>query len=255
MEARSEGSGRALPPGISLEGRRVLLTGAASGIGRATATCLAELGADLTITDVSPLEEVSAEAEAAGASVEPVQGDLIDDEFLDGLLRRGPYDALASVAGVFFPPEGMSSKEGFNWVMEVNLRAPLRLASACVDQMGERGGGNVVLVGSAAGRNGGAVANDSIEYATYAGSKGGVHSVVRWLSRRAAAKNVVVNGVAPGPVETPLSAPHSFNPNSIPLGRMGKPHELGWPIALLCSPAATFTVGAVLDVNGGSFIG
>lgn len=244
-----------LPAGLSMDGRKVLVTGSARGIGYATAVCLAELGADLVLTDVSPLDEVRSAAEAAGAEVKTVQGDLIDDDFLDALVAAGPFDALAAVAGVFDPPDGMSPVDGFNWVLQVNLRAPMRLASLLVDQMGERGGGNIVLVGSAAGRNGGAVANDSLEYATYAGSKGGVHAVVRWLSRRGAPKNVVVNGVAPGPVETPLSAPHTFNPGSIPIGRMGKPHELGWPIALLCSPAASFTVGAVLDVNGGSFIG
>ncbi|MBS1886055.1 MAG: SDR family oxidoreductase [Actinobacteria bacterium] len=253
MEGSEAANG--VPAGISMDGERVLLTGAASGIGRATATCLAQLGADLVITDISPMVEVTAEAESAGAEVTAIQGDLIDDDFLDGLMDEGPYDALAAVAGVFAPPAGMSSKEGFDWVLEINLRAPMRLASACIDQMGARGGGNIVLVGSAAGRNGGAVANDSFEYAAYAASKGGVHSVVRWLSRRGAPQNVVVNGVAPGPVETPLSAPMTFNPDSIPIGRMGKPHELGWPIALLCSPAASFTVGAVLDVNGGSFIG
>jgi 3-oxoacyl-[acyl-carrier protein] reductase len=247
--------GSEIPTGISMDGKKVLVTGAASGIGRATATCLAELGADLVLTDISPMDEVRGEAEAAGASVKTVQGDLIDDDFVDGLIAEGPFDALAAVAGVFEAPAGMSPKESFNWVLEVNLRAPMRLASKLIDEMGERGGGNIVLVGSAAGRNGGQVAIDSFEYATYAGSKGGVHAVVRWLSRRGAPKNVVVNGVAPGPVETPLSAPHTFNPGSIPIGRMGKPAELGWPIALLCSPAASFTVGAVLDVNGGSFIG
>lgn len=247
--------GSEIPAGLSMDGRKVLVTGSARGIGYATAVCLAELGADLVLTDISPLDEVTAAAEAAGATVETLQGDLIEDDFLDALMAAGPYDALAAVAGVFDPPAGMSPADGFNWVLQVNLRAPMRLASLCVDQMGERGGGNIVLVGSAAGRNGGAVANDSLEYAAYAGSKGGVHAVVRWLSRRGAPKNVVVNGVAPGPVETPLSAPHTFNPGSIPIGRMGKPSELGWPIALLCSPAASFTVGAVLDVNGGSFIG
>lgn len=257
MEKRAErdSAARTLPDALSLEGRRVLVTGAASGIGRATSNCLAELGADLLLTDISPMSGVEGETKALGVSVETVQGDLVDDGFVEELLGRGPFHALACIAGVFEPKPGLSGREGFDWMMEVNLRAPMMLASGCVDQMGAQGGGFIVLVGSAAGRNGGAVANDSFEYATYAGSKGAVHSVVRWLSRRGAEQNVLVNGVAPGPVETPLSAPLSFNPSSIPLGRMGKAHELGWPIALLCTPAASFTLGAVIDVNGGSFIG
>jgi 3-oxoacyl-[acyl-carrier protein] reductase len=127
-----------------------------------------------------------------------------------------------------------------------------------MEQMVENGGGFVVLVGSAAGRNGGGSNAPSLDYAAYAASKGGVHTLVRWLSRRVVAKNVLVNGVAPGVIDTPLTAsvPHlGFVPTALPRGRMGNPEELGWPIALLCTPAASYTSGAVLDVNGGNFVG
>ena len=100
---------------------------------------------------------------------------------------------------------------------------------------------------------------DPIEYATYAASKGGVHSLVRVLSRRAVSKNILVNGVAPGVVRTPLlesvSSASTANRKLSPLGRAAEAHELGWPIALLCTPAASFMSGAVLDINGGSFVG
>jgi len=137
----------------------------------------------------------------------------------------------------------------------VNVRAAMLLASACVDQMIARREGYVVLVGSAAGRNGGGLPNDSLEYATYAASKGGVHTLVRWLSRRAVGHNVLVNGVAPGIVATPLSATVKVDTSILPMRRVGQPDELGWPIALMCTGAASFTSGAVLDVNGGMFVG
>ena len=149
--------------------------------------------------------------------------------------------------------------EAFDFVMHVNVRAPLVLAMALIDQMGAQGGGFVVLVGSAAGRNGGASSGGAAEYATYAASKGGVHTMVRWLSRRAVGKNVLVNGVAPGVVRTPLvesvSKNVAFDNSLFPLGRMGEPSELGWPIPLLCSPAASYMSGAFVDVNGGTFVG
>lgn len=247
---------RALPPRLSLDGRRVLVTGAASGIGQSAAVCLAELGAQLVLTDRSALDETAARIEAVGGAAPLcVRADFTQDAVQRELLAHGPYFALASAAGVFGGKPGMAPDEAFDFVMGINLRATLRLASACVDQMIQKKEGYVVLVGSAAGRNGGGLPNDSQEYAAYAASKGGVHTVVRWLSRRAVGHGVLVNGVAPGIVATPLSATLRVDTSILPMQRMGTPEELGWPIALLCTPAASFTSGAILDVNGGMFVG
>lgn len=247
---------RALPSALSLEGRRVLVTGAASGIGQSAAACLAGLGAQLVLTDRNPLDETVAQVKAAGAEAPLcIQGDITQDSLQDQLLAHGPYFALASAAGVFNGLPGMSPQESFEFVMAINVRATMRLASACVDQMIPRREGYVVLVGSAAGRNGGGLPNDSQAYAAYAASKGGVHTLVRWLSRRAVGHNVLVNGVAPGIVATPLSATLTVDTSILPMKRMGRPEELGWPIALLCTPMASFTSGAILDVNGGMFVG
>lgn len=250
--------GRPLPAGMSLDGKRVLLTGAASGIGRATANCLAELGASLVITDRSSLDGAERELRSRGAEVECVQGDLTDEGFLTRLIKGGPYFALAHVAAVFAGLEGMESKQAFDFVIDVNLWASLRLASGCMEQMADNGGGYVVLTGSAAGRNGGGSDAPSLDYAAYAASKGGVHTLVRWLSRRAVGRNVLVNAVAPGVVDTPLLASVShlaFDPTALPRGRAARPEELGWPIALLCTPVASYMSGAVVDVNGGNFVG
>jgi 3-oxoacyl-[acyl-carrier protein] reductase len=247
----------ALPKVLSLEGRRALVAGAASGIGRATAVCLAELGADLVLADREPLDAVRAEVGAAGRTALALQGDLTDEAFLQRIIATGPYFSFAHVAGVFRGPEGASAQEAFDFVMHVNVRAPLILASALIEQMD---GGYIVLVGSTAGRSGAGRLGTETEYATYAASKGAVHTLVRVLSRRAAGKNVLVNGVAPGLVRTPLldsvRPPHAEAADRVKPGvRPADPQELGWPIALLCSPMASYISGAIVDVNGGSFIG
>jgi 3-oxoacyl-[acyl-carrier protein] reductase len=250
---------RSLPSRLSLEGRTVLVTGAASGIGRATAVCLAQLGATLLLTDVNAMDATVAEVREhdAAARVQTLVGDLLDGDFLNSLVNRGPFYALACVAGVVRRRDGMNDAETFDYIIGVNLRAPMLLARACVEQMIERREGYVVLVGSGAGRNGGSGASDSLDYATYAASKGGVHTLVRWLSRRAVGSNVLINGVAPGPVTTGMIAPGNaaLAPGTLPMGRRGNADELGWPIALMCTPMASFVSGAILDVNGGAFVG
>lgn len=248
-----------LPKDLSLSARRVLVTGAASGIGRATAVCLAELGADLVLSDIGAMDAVVADVKAAGSNAEAIRGDLTDDSYCKKLIDAGPYFSFANVAGVFEGRPGDDEAAAFDFVMHVNLRAPAMLSLAIIEQMGQNGGGYVVLVGSAAGRNGGASNSPSPIYAAYAASKGGVHTLVRWLSRRAVGKNVLVNGVAPGVVRTPLfehvSQDVKFDESALPIGRLAKPSELGWPIALMCSPAASYISGAILDVNGGTYLG
>jgi len=241
---------------LGLKGRRVLVTGAASGIGRATALLLARLGADLTLVDVAPLSEVEAEARRAGTKVLTKLGDLADESFLQSLVALDEIFSFANCAAVFSKDgwrSDLSAEDRFSLLMRINVRAPMILGNAFVDRFGERGGGYIVLVGSAAGRNGGGIAGGTPM--DYAASKGGVHTLVRSLSRRGVSRSVLVNGIAPGPVDTPLAKGLPFSPAALPLGRMGEASEIAWPIAFLCSPAASYISGAVLDVNGGAFVG
>lgn len=241
---------------LGLKGRRVLVTGAASGIGKATALLLARLGADLVLNDVAALSDVESQVRERGVRVALRPGDLADESFLDTLASEPDLFAFAN-CGAVFSRDGwradLSPRDRFGLLMQINVRAPLVLGNALVDRFGERGGGHIVLVGSAAGRNGGGVAGGTPM--DYAASKGGVHTLVRSLSRRGVGKNVLVNGVAPGPVDTPLAQGLPFAPSALPLGRMGRAEEIAWPIAFLCSPAASYVSGAVLDVNGGAFVG
>jgi 3-oxoacyl-[acyl-carrier protein] reductase len=243
-----------LPAALDMRERRVLVTGAASGIGRATATALAQLGASLLLVDRASLVATRAEVERLQVPCETAEGDLTDDVFLTSLFARGRLHAAAHCAAVL---EGRPWRDDPQWherfhrVMDINVRVPLAIGAACVDHMAHHGGGALVLVGSVAGRTGGTSVTTPPDYAM---SKGAVHTLVKWLSRNAITRGVMVNAVAPGPVETPMT--RNFNATaSLPLGRLGKPEELAWPIAFLCTPAASYLSGAILDVNGGAFVG
>jgi 3-oxoacyl-[acyl-carrier protein] reductase len=244
-----------LPAAISLVGRRVCVTGAASGIGRATAHAAAELGATLLVTDRAPLAEVRKELEAKGAKVDALEGDLLARGFIEQIIARGPIDKLAHCAGILarLPlAEAPSPRERFHQVMDVNTYVPIMLGSAMIEHMAARGGGAIVMIGSTAGRAGGTSLSTPIDYAA---SKGAVHVVIRWLSRNAVGRGVLVNGVAPGPIETAMTAGNTIDPKTLPIGRRGRPDEIAWLIMMLLTPAGSYVSGAVLDCNGGSFVG
>jgi len=243
-----------LPAALDMHERRVLVTGAASGIGRATAIALAQLDASLLLADRASLTATRREVEHLGVPCETVEGDLTEDSFLASLFATGRLHAAAHCAAIL---EGRTWREDPQWrerfhrVMDVNVRLPLAIGAAAIDHMARHGGGALVLIGSVAGRTGGTSVNTPPDYAA---SKGAVHTLVKWLSRQGITQGVMVNGVAPGPVETAMT--RGFDARaSLPLGRLGKPEELGWPIAFLCTPAASYLSGAILDANGGTFVG
>ena len=243
-----------LPSALDLRGRRAMVTGAASGIGRATAIVLAQLGADLLLTDRASLADTSAEVERIGASCAVTEGDLTSDALVAALFSSGRVHAVAHCAAIL---ESHNWRDDANWrerfqrVMDVNVRVPLTLTAVAIDHMAAHGGGSIVLVGSVAGRTGGTSSSTPPDYAA---SKGAVHALVKLLSRQAIGRGVLVNGVAPGPVQTPMTTGFTAGAQ-LPLGRLGRPEELAWPIAFLCTPAASYFSGAILDVNGGAFVG
>jgi len=246
---------RSLPKALSLEGKRVVVTGAANGIGRATAHAAAELGAIVLLNDRSAVADVQAELEALGTTVEIVEGDLTDPGTIQRLLANGPVSGLAHCAGILsrIPlHEDPDSIERFHRTMDVNVRVPVDLGTAFTDHMAANGGGKIVMIGSVAGRTGGTSMSTPIDYAA---SKGAVHVVIRWLSRRGVSKGVLVNGIAPGPIKTAMTAGNTTDPTQLPAGRMGQPEEMAWMIMMLLVPAASYVSGAVLDCNGGSYVG
>lgn len=244
----------ALPAALDMRGRRVLVTGAASGIGRATAMVMAQLGAELLLNDRASLADTHTEVDRGGGKCARAEGDLASDSFIASLFAGGQVHAVAHCAAILDSRNWRDDQdwhERFHRVMDINVRVPLNLTAAAIDHMAEHGGGSIVLVGSVAGRTGGTSPNTPPDYAA---SKGAVHALVKWLSRQAIGRGVLVNGVAPGPVQTPMTTGFTAG-RQLPLGRLGRPEELAWPIAFLCTPAASYFSGAILDVNGGAFVG
>ena len=244
--------GLPLPAALDMRGKRVLVTGAASGIGHATALVLSQLGADLLLVDRAPLDAVR--AEITGSTCETMVGDLTHDAFLASLFAGERIHAMAHCAAILEGRDWRQDKawrDRFHRVMDINVRVPLEIAIRAIDHMAEHGGGHIALVGSVAGKSGGTSLNTPPDYSA---SKGAVHALVKWTSRHGVSHGVMVNAVAPGPVETPMTRGSNLGPN-LPLRRMGRAEELAWPIAFLCTPAASYLSGAILDVNGGAFVG
>ncbi len=233
--------------GFDLTGRRILLTGAAGGIGRATARVLRGQGASLVLCDrlKPPLDD---QLVLAG-DIELCACDVSNRSEVEKLAAsHDNIDALVLSAGILPFDDWMAADwdESFDRVIDVNVKGVLNFARAFLPQMISRRDGRIVVLGSASGRMGGMQAGPH-----YVASKGAVHALVRWLAMRGAPHKVLVNGVAPGSVATDLLLGQPFNAARVPLGRMAEPEEIAWPIAFLCSPASSFMCGAVVDINGG----
>jgi NAD(P)-dependent dehydrogenase (short-subunit alcohol dehydrogenase family) len=237
---------------FDLSGQRILITGAAGGIGAATARVCAMLGAELLLVDRRATEPLAQELRQNGARAEALVCDVTDRTQVERVAAAtGPVDALVLAAGIcpWDDWQEPAWDDVFEEVIAVNLHGPIHFARAYLPDMTARRHGRMVLVGSVAGRIGGLIAS-----AHYVAAKGGLHALVKWLAKRGAPHGVLVNGIAPGPIDTAMTRGQTIDLSRIPLGRMGVADEVAWPIAFLCSPAAGYITGTVLDVNGGLYM-
>jgi NAD(P)-dependent dehydrogenase (short-subunit alcohol dehydrogenase family) len=237
---------------FSLNGVKILIAGAASGIGACTAAACAALGAELVLADILDTAALQQQLRAKNHPVSAAQCDVTDRSAVEAMFARcGSLDALVVCSGICPFDDWMD--EGWDDVFErtnsINVKGTVNCVRAALPAMMERGRGRIVLVGSLAGRTGGLLSGPH-----YVASKGAVGALVRWFARMGAPHNVLINGVAPGPVRTAMISGRNVNLASIPLGRIAEPEELAGPIAFLCSPAASYICGAMLDVNGGVYM-
>lgn len=239
---------------FDLSGKTVLVSGAAGSLGSATARACAGLGARLILTDIRRPDDLAEELHAAGTKAQAHQLDTTDRAAVEACTASlGPLDAYAECSGIYSKGDW---RDGGDWdalyqrIMEVNVRGPINMMRAVMRGMIDRGGGKIAIVASQAGRNAGTTLD--VEPA-YVASKGAIQSLVRYFARQGAAHGVTVNAVAPGPILTPMlrASGQPFDLSKLPTGRMGEPEEVGGPMAFLCTAAAGYVTGAVLDINGG----
>lgn len=240
---------------FDLTGQRILVTGAAGGIGAATAELCGRLGAALVLTDIADLQPLTARLAALGISAATASCDVRNRSEVEAAVRdAGKIDAAVLNAG-FNPFDDWMAADweaSFANTLAVNVLGPINFARSLLPQMLERGSGRLVLLGSVAGWVGGTM--DTVG-PHYAAAKGGVHTLVRWLARRGAAHGVLVNGVAPGPVETGMVSGQNLGfAAGLPLRRIARPEEIAAPIAFLCSPGASYVSGTIMDVNGAAYL-
>lgn len=232
-----------------LEGRRIAITGAAGGIGQAAGRLALELGAEVILSDREAPNELAEELGSGGKPVTAVALDVSDRAAVEAWVAgAGEIDALVDCAAICpfddWDDEGWDDMAGR--VFDINLGGPINLCRAVLPGMMARGAGRIALVGSIAGRIGGVRSAPH-----YVMSKGGLHAFVRWAAKRGAPRGVTVNAVAPGVVDTPMTANQAFDYSALPLGRKASADEIAAPLLFLVSDAAGYVNGAVLDVNSG----
>lgn len=250
--------------GLNLRGRVAVVTGGSRGIGRATAQRLAEAGVNVVINylrDEAGAVESAKAVESLGVKALCVQGDVRSLDDARRVLRLtseefGRVDILVCNAGIWEgSPVEQLTEESWDRTIDINLKGTWTMCQAAIPFLKERHWGRIVVVSSTAGQRGEA------GYANYAAAKGGQISFVKSLAVELAHDGVTVNAVAPGWVDTEMTAGHLADvrrrreiEDAIPLGRVATADDIALPVLFLCSDWARHITGEVLNVNGGSIL-
>ncbi|MEV6697618.1 glucose 1-dehydrogenase [Streptomyces sp. NPDC051453] len=240
---------------VSLDGKVVVITGAGRGQGAAEAALAAAAGARVVVTDVREEEGVEV-AKSLGDHGLFVRHDVSDPdswgEVVDATLGAfGRIDALVNNAALWrTAPVERETLENFEQLIRVNLLGPFLGIQAVVPAMREAGGGSVVNVSSTAGLIG------IPGHAAYGSTKFGLRGLTRSSALDLAGYGIRVNSVHPGAIDTPMIAGVSGKDWShLPLGRMGRPEEVGELVLFLASDASSYITGTEFTVDGGSTAG
>lgn len=252
--------GAALP---GLEGRVAVITGGSRGVGRATALLLARSGVSVAIGYRSREDDANGvvdEARQVGVQALAVRGDLTDERAAGDLFDQaeevlGPVDLFVGNHGIWPPdPVPLAEMSTRQWerTRAVNVDSMFYVVRQAARRVAD--GGRIVLVSSTAGQRGESFHGD------YAASKGAVISLVKGLAGELASRDITVNAVAPGWIDTEMARPALQGEalerarKGIPLGRIATADDVAGPIGFLCCPLARHITGEILNVNGGAVL-
>ncbi|MBI5522180.1 MAG: SDR family oxidoreductase [Desulfarculus sp.] len=246
---------------MRLKDKVAIITGAAQGIGAATALRFAAEGADLSLCDLHAgrLEEVAAKVRGLGRRCLALAGSVTDRAFVQDLVERtrselGRLDILVNNAGIIRDAIGHKmTEEQWDQVIEVNLKGTFNCLQACMIPMRQQGSGAIVNLSSVSRFGAAGQFN-------YSATKAGVVGLTRAAAKELGGRGVRVNCVAPGFVETemlatvPMATLEMFKNFAVPMGRLGQPGEIASVILFLASDDASFVNGQTITVDGGAFM-
>ena len=247
---------------MNLTGHVALVTGASQGIGRACAVALAEAGAAVALAarNEEKLNEVAQQIKSAGGQSEVFRMDMASEDDIKKAVKGaaakfGKLDILVNNAGITRDTLSMRMKRS-DWddVIATNLTGAHLAAQAAISGMLKQHWGRIINIASIFGQMGQA------GQVNYAASKAGLIGLTMALAREVASRNITVNAVAPGWIETAMTEVLSEEmkeqmKKAIPLGRAGKPEEIAYAVRWLASDEAAYITGHVLSVNGGMLMG
>lgn len=249
------------PEAFSLKGKVALVTGGSYGIGFAIASALAGAGAAIAFNcrDRERCEQAVSAYHAAGIKARGYVCDVTDEGAVQALVAKiagdlGPIDILVNNAGIIKRiPMAEMSVEDFRAVIDVDLTAAFIVAKAVIPGMIKKGGGKIINICSMMSELG----RETVS--AYAAAKGGLKMLTRNIASEYGAANIQCNGIGPGYIETPQTAPlrtpgHPFNSfilSKTPANRWGRTDDLEGPAVFLASPASDFVNGHILYVDGG----
>jgi NAD(P)-dependent dehydrogenase (short-subunit alcohol dehydrogenase family) len=248
--------------GMFLKGQVALITGASSGIGKATAEAMAREGARIAVNylrNQKGAEETVAAIQKAGGEAAAYRADVTQIEEVKTLVAQtrkqfGKIDILVNNAGDLIARRTLKdmTEEYWNQIMDLNLKSVFLCTQAVWEEMAARKSGIVINVSSIAGRNGG-----GIGAAAYGTAKAGLIAYTKGLAKELIPHGIRVNGINPGVIATPYHERYS-PPElmakmvaNIPMGRQGTADEIADVILFLASPAARYMLGETVEVNGG----
>ena len=240
---------------VNLKGKKVLVTGASGGIGKAIAIELSSNGADLCLTGRNKSELESLQ-KLIGGNCQIVISDLSKSEGIDELVnsaqeKMGQIDILINNAGITRDNLFMRmSEEDWNEVINVNLNSIFKLTKHLIKGMIKRRYGRIINITSVIGVAGGAGQSN------YSASKAGIIAMSKSLAQEVGSRSVTVNSIAPGFIETNMTAELNDDRkeeilNSISLGRLGKPDDIAGAVCFLASDKASYITGQTIHINGG----